>query len=732
MELGRQFGTYRILKLLGHGGMAEVYLAVRACGLGANRFCALKCILPAYNNVEEYIRLFYHEGSVGLRLSHGNLVGTSSCEVIEGRHTMVMDYLPGKSVESLLEQGALPLDIALWIAISALDGLGYLHRLCDECGRPLHIVHRDVTPGNIQVLYDGSCRVFDFGVAHCGTDVDDIQSGMIVGKYAYTSPEQCRGETLDARSDLFSLSAVLYEMCTGVSPFLRENDIKTLDAVSHGIYEKPERYMPEMPIRLRQILERGLSNDQDMRYMTAESYADDLREVLNSLGIRDGQTRCREYMSRCYSESIAQEQRFFREVMWMIPTIEPSLETLVRASEAYKGDNVGTFSGQAVILSKSLTSERADSGNVQEVVVSKLSSYDSPTLPKPMGAGNVAYAKPMAARDERQVNREAEHGSWEDRGVKEGKILVERFQATGERDVPSVGESKRPPEISIKAQTPCEEAHGLGEEQGFADADGDTKTCRGMCLSEMMLFGDADGAEEAHALEEDQTAVPFINDAQKDKPGAVARSEHHQEGSVLDGERVMRTSRGLYKNILPSEAASTGEEAVAYQKVHVRESQENRVASVFAAAEQGYTDNRCYRECAPVVPIPSKRPVGNAPVLGNRMPREGAPSRIPSFDNRTTQESGTSRIPAFKPQSSMRMRPPTLSVKHGEQTPQEAGMGKASGSVIPKKNILNMQENETDRDVLEDLTSTEFEAAFDHLQKSVLDHGGEKNKAKKK
>lgn len=701
MDLGRQFGTYRILKLLGHGGMAEVYLAVRACGLGANRFCALKCILPAYNNVEEYIRLFYHEGGIGLRLNHGNLVGTSSCEVIEGRHTMVMDYLPGKSVDALLERGALPLDVALWIAISALHGLGYLHRLCDECGRPLHIVHRDVTPGNIQILYDGSCRVFDFGVAHCGTDVDDIQSGMIVGKYAYTSPEQCRGETLDARSDLFSLSAVLYEMCTGVSPFLRENDIKTLDAVSHGIYEKPERYMPDMPMRLRQILERGLSNDQDMRYMTAESYAADLEEVLASLGVRDGQSRCQAYMNRYYAESIAQEQRFFREIMWMLPSIEPSLETLVRASEAFKGDSVGAFSGQAVVVSKSLTNERADSGNVQEVVVSKLSSYDAPTLPKPMAAGSGALPKPMAVREALQVHVTSEPALSEERGVKEGKILVERTQALAEHVVPPRRERKLSSEMLFKAQNETSDA--LREEQGFSQADIDTKTCRGMCLSDMMLLGGDHGDEADDALDGEQTAIPLVSKNAQKAQRREEISEPHPEAQLSDGDAVVRTSRGLYKDILQNEAAS----------------------------EKGSSDKRLNREGAPVAPIPPKRATGEAPSLGNRMTREGVGSRIPPFDHRAAQESATNRIQAFKPQSSMRLRPPTMS-KPKEPSPQEAGMSKAPGNGLPKKNILNLQEYETERDALEDLTSTEFEAAFDHLQKSVSDHDGDKPKGKKK
>lgn len=357
-NLYRRFGPYILLKSLGCGGMAEVYLAVHLCGLHARRLVALKSILPPYNGVEAYVRLFYHEASVGLRLRHAHVQEIFDCGVIEGRHSMVMEYMQGVTVSQIFSAGIpIPCEIAAWIALCALEGLSYLHKLCDETGNPLHIVHRDVSPDNIFVDVEGNGRIFDYGVALCGSEVEDIQKGMIVGKYAYMSPEQCHGEAIDERSDVFSLAVVLYEMCTGRTLFAGESDVQTINAVLEKNIDPPNKLSWEFPSFLSQSIMRGLERDPGRRYATADEFAWDLRSFLKMRGVLAPQQRCREWIAEVFAGAIAEEREFLHGALSAVDVQAPTLEDLLRA-----GNNAGLV---------------APSPQTPDVVVSKVSQIVS-------------------------------------------------------------------------------------------------------------------------------------------------------------------------------------------------------------------------------------------------------------------------------------------------------------------------------------------------------------------
>ena len=318
--INRRFGPYILLRQLGIGGMAETYLAVKRGPRGVGKFVALKCILPHYNDMPDYVEMFYHEAGLSLRMQHPDVISAWDVGLVEGRHTMVMEYLRGATLESILlalraRGEVLPIEVGVWLAISVLDGLQYLCDLKGLDGSSLRVVHRDITPQNIFACYDGQSKIFDFGIACVMCEGQGVKSGMLVGKYAYMSPEQCRGEALDARSDTFALAAVLYEMTTGRPVFERENDIKTLEAVTAEPIRPPASVVRDFPAFLSGIIMRGLERDLSRRHPSAREFADDLRTFMKVAGYAQTGRAMRLFLGKLFAEEIAASEAFMARAM---------------------------------------------------------------------------------------------------------------------------------------------------------------------------------------------------------------------------------------------------------------------------------------------------------------------------------------------------------------------------------------------------------------------------------
>ncbi len=351
--INKQFGPYIILKQLGIGGMAETCLAIKQNPLGARKFVALKCILPHYNNHQKYVQMFYHEAGLGLWMHHPNVIETWDVVQIDQRHTMVMEYLNGVTLDEILKTSSLknrpiPIEVAVWIAVTILDALEYLHKLRDLDGTPLRVVHRDVSPQNIFACYDGQCKIFDMGVACSALDNDVEQQGMLVGKYAYMSPEQCHGNQLDGRSDIFALAIVLYEMTTGQSLFARDNDIRTLDAVNNADIPSPVALRADFPSFLSKIIMKGLERDIQRRYQSAREFAEELRTFMKISGYPQTQFALSKYLAELFEDSIAQNEAFIAKALddasQKFPPPELTLgdqiaHSLFDDSHRYKGKN---------------------------------------------------------------------------------------------------------------------------------------------------------------------------------------------------------------------------------------------------------------------------------------------------------------------------------------------------------------------------------------------------------
>ena len=277
-----RFGKYEILRRIAVGGMAEIYLA-RAVGLeGFEKLVVLKRILPQYADNEEFVHMFLDEARVAATLHHSNVVQVYDIGSVDGQYFLSMEFLHGQDGRQLMKACAtrhapLPRQNALAIAIGVCAGLHYAHeRIVD--GRPLDLVHRDVSPQNVFVTYDGGIKLLDFGIARASSRLTETRGGTLKGKIAYMSPEQCGGFPLDRRSDIFAAAIILWEMTVGRRLFTGSSDFEILRKVKEEDAPAPSTVISDYPRALERIVMKGLARDREQRYATAEEMQIDLED----------------------------------------------------------------------------------------------------------------------------------------------------------------------------------------------------------------------------------------------------------------------------------------------------------------------------------------------------------------------------------------------------------------------------------------------------------------------
>ncbi|MDA0713503.1 MAG: serine/threonine-protein kinase, partial [bacterium] len=236
MNLPYVAGKYALLRKIASGGMAEVFLAKHIGLDGFEKLVVLKRILPHLASQREYVSMFLDEAKTAADLRHSNVVNTFEFGEDKGVYFMVMEFLHGQDLRSIYRKALqtkmeIPLKHSLGIIIDACCGLYYAHSKKDMNGQNLAIVHRDISPQNIVVTYEGETKIVDFGIAKAAHQNVETASGVLKGKYSYMSPEQALGHGADHRTDIFALGIVLYEMTTWRRLFKKNNDISTLKAV---------------------------------------------------------------------------------------------------------------------------------------------------------------------------------------------------------------------------------------------------------------------------------------------------------------------------------------------------------------------------------------------------------------------------------------------------------------------------------------------------------------------
>ena len=271
LAAGAQIGKYIVRKKLAEGGMAEIYLATSQGAEGFEKEVVIKRIRAFMASDPGFVDMFIAEARLASRLNHANVVQIFDFAKHEDTYYLAMEYVRGctlsdlrKKCKDLMEP--MPPVLVAHIGAEVARGLHYAHRLKVN-GEPLYLVHRDVTPHNVLISFDGAVKLTDFGIAKAGNKL--TSPGMLKGKFAYMSPEQSRGENVDARTDVFALGIVLWEMLTGGRLFDGDSDLAVLRAVQQSVIAPPSRLNPDVPEELSAVLMKALERDPDARHQTA-------------------------------------------------------------------------------------------------------------------------------------------------------------------------------------------------------------------------------------------------------------------------------------------------------------------------------------------------------------------------------------------------------------------------------------------------------------------------------
>lgn len=270
---GKQFGKYYILEKLAVGGMAEIYKAKTFGAEGFEKLLAIKRILPHAAEDKDFISMLIDEAKLSVLLSHANIVQVYDLGKVGNDYFISMEYIYGVNLRDILYQlreknQKLPTELACYIASEVCKGLDYAHRKADTDNQPLGIVHRDISPQNILLSYEGEVKIVDFGIAKAAMNISHTMAGILKGKIAYMSPEQALGKTIDARTDIFSLGIVLYECLTGKKLFTGESQFEVLKKIRTTRIDA-NNLPPFVPAPLRNILAKTLAYHIEERFASA-------------------------------------------------------------------------------------------------------------------------------------------------------------------------------------------------------------------------------------------------------------------------------------------------------------------------------------------------------------------------------------------------------------------------------------------------------------------------------
>jgi serine/threonine protein kinase len=292
---------YHLVNKIAHGGMAEIYLALQIGAEGFSKQVVLKRILPALAADPQFVRMLVDEAHIASTLNHSNLVQVLDLGKANDEYFLVLEFVDGWSLEQLRRRAVkakvkLPLPLALYVTSALCRGLAYVHTRKQRDGRPMGIVHRDVSPQNVLISREGEVKLADFGIAKAMGRREKSVTGVIKGKFAYMSPEQSIGGELDARSDLFSVGTVLYILVTGKKPFDGDADLDVLMQVRKGRFEKPSELVKDLNPDVEKFIVRALRTDRSKRWQSAEQMADKLDAILVKLGQTAGPTAMKRWM----------------------------------------------------------------------------------------------------------------------------------------------------------------------------------------------------------------------------------------------------------------------------------------------------------------------------------------------------------------------------------------------------------------------------------------------------
>ncbi len=308
VPLPSQFGRYTLLERLAVGGMAEVFRAKIVSSHGFEKVIVIKRILPHLVADKTFVSMFIDEAKLTAQLTHPKIVQILDFGDVSGNYFIALEFIDGFDGLGLLRtcgqrRVRLPLHIAVFIIMEVLEALDYAHNARDMEGRPMQIVHRDISPSNVFLSRRGDVKLGDFGIAHAQERESKTQAGTLKGKYGYMSPEQVTGAGLDGRSDLFAVGIVLAEMLMGRRLYTADNDLDVLLMVRDARTERLDKYTADLPPKLNQILRKSLKKDPAERLQTAAQFRETLAEYLFESGRRVSSADLRTFVNQLFESA---------------------------------------------------------------------------------------------------------------------------------------------------------------------------------------------------------------------------------------------------------------------------------------------------------------------------------------------------------------------------------------------------------------------------------------------
>lgn len=339
------FGRYELLRKLATGGMGQVFLARQKGPVGFQKLLVVKRLLPHLSEDQDFIRMFLDEARIAGNLNHPNIAQIYDLGDVDGVLYIAMEYVQGEPVSQVNARanqvkGGLPLGLKCRIVADAAAALDHAHQARSPSGRRLGIIHRDVSPQNVLVGFNGNVKLIDFGVAKASGKLSQTIVGTIKGKHAYMSPEQARGEELDARSDVYGLGTVFYELLTSQRLFKRESDLATLKAVVGARVSLPSEAVPGLPKSLDAVVMKALARKREERYQSAGELQLAIEDFLLAERLPGTQAHLTSFMKDLYASEL-EEERFASE-----PTVIQFDPRLAREGSSPSSTKVAPVPGQ--------------------------------------------------------------------------------------------------------------------------------------------------------------------------------------------------------------------------------------------------------------------------------------------------------------------------------------------------------------------------------------------------
>ncbi|MDE0119935.1 MAG: serine/threonine protein kinase [Bdellovibrionales bacterium] len=363
-----KFGKFILLKQVARGGMAEIFLGCSGKIESAYKFVVIKRILLAHSHNKEFNKMFQNEGKIAVNLNHSNVCSIYEFGIEKDQYFICMEYIAGRNLRQLtkkLKSQKRNLDVAIcaYIIKHVCNGLDYAHNCTDSTtGQPLNIIHRDISPQNVMVSFEGNIKVIDFGIAKID-DSEATRAGVLKGKFEYMSPEQVSGKKLDKQTDIFSLGCVLWELLAGKKLFTGSNEMQLLKKIRDCRIPDLRKRNSQVPDKLVEIVNKALMANKNLRYKTAAEMGSDLSVFLNKFYPEFTEGHFNSFIKEVYVEEILEERQNLKKYLRALGSKTQSFKTAQHLSSALF-DEDDTVTGKSSFVGYQTTQNRVRSRSV--------------------------------------------------------------------------------------------------------------------------------------------------------------------------------------------------------------------------------------------------------------------------------------------------------------------------------------------------------------------------------